>query len=266
MEQKNPFDINRAMWNARVPLHLTSRMYDLESFVAGRNSLTDIELELLGDVAGMKILHLQCHFGQDTLSLARMGAEVTGLDISDAAIAEAQKLTDRCGLKAEWVLSNVVDHVPHLDGRFDIVFTSYGTIGWFPDLEPWAANIKRYLKPGGRLVFVEFHPVVWMFDNDFTRLTYSYFNKETIIEEEQGTYADRTADIKLASHSWNHDLGEVLTALLNTGLHIERFMERDGSPHDCFRNAVKGADGMYRIKGMEGVLPMVYGLSALRGA
>ena len=262
MEEKNAFELNRAMWNARVPLHLTSRMYDLESFVAGRNSLTDIELELLGDVAGMKILHLQCHFGQDTLSLARMGAEVTGLDISDAAIAEAQKLTDRCGLKAEWVQSNVVDHVPQLDGRFDIVFTSYGTIGWFPDLEPWAANIKRYLKPGGRLVFVEFHPVVWMFDNDFTRLTYSYFNKETIIEEEQGTYADRTADIKLASHSWNHDLGEVLTALLNAGLHIERFMERDGSPHDCFRNAVKGADGMYRIKGMEGVLPMVYGLSA----
>jgi SAM-dependent methyltransferase len=266
MEAKDAFELNRAMWNARVPLHLTSRMYDLESFVAGRNSLTAIELELLGDVAGKCILHLQCHFGQDTLSLARMGAAVTGLDISDTAIAEAQRLTERCGLKASWVLSNVIDPVPELDGRFDIVYTSFGTIGWLPDLRPWAANIKRYLKPGGRLVFVEFHPVMWMFDNDFTGIAYSYFNRQTIVEEEQGTYADREANIKLESHSWNHSLGDVITAVLNVGLRIERFTELDGSPHDCFRNAAEGEDGMYRIKGMEGKLPMVYGLRAQRAS
>ncbi|MBK8498027.1 MAG: methyltransferase domain-containing protein [Flavobacteriales bacterium] len=263
MEERDAFEINRVMWNARVPHHLGSRMYDVESFVAGRNSLTALELELLGEVTGKRILHLQCHFGQDTISLARMGAEVTGLDISDAAIAEARKLAVRCGSAASWVLSNVIDPVSELDGRFDIVFTSYGTIGWLPDLKPWAANIRRYLKPGGRLVFVEFHPVVWMFDNDFTHVAYSYFNRQTIVEEEQGTYADRSADIKLASHSWNHDLGEVLTALLHEGFRVERFTELDGSPHDCFANTVKGEDGLYRIKGMEGVLPMVYGLSAL---
>lgn len=262
MEEKDPFEINRALWNARVPHHLTSRMYDVESFVAGRNSLTAMERELLGDVSGKRILHLQCHFGQDTLSLARMGAEVTGLDISDAAIAEAEGLTERCGLKASWVLSNVIDPVPELDGNFDIVFTSYGTIGWLPDLQPWAANIRRYLKPGGRFVFAEFHPVVWMFDNDFTRIAYSYFNRETIVEDELGTYADRDADLKLASHSWNHHLAEVFTALLSAGLRIERFTELDGSPHDCFKNTVLGDDGLYRIKGMEGTLPMVYGLSA----
>ena len=266
MEQKDPFDLNRAMWNARVPLHLTSRMYDLESFVAGRDPLTAIEIELLGDVAGKRILHLQCHFGQDTIALARKGAEVTGLDISDTAITEAHKLAERCGVKAEWVLSNVIDHLPELDGLFDIVFTSYGTIGWLPDLKPWAANIKRYLKPAGRLVFVEFHPAVWMFDNDFSQIAYSYFNRQTIVEVEQGTYADRDAAITFESHSWNHDLGEVLTALLNEGLRIERFTELDGSPHDCFRNAVQGDDGMYRIKGMEGKLPMVYGLRALKPA
>ncbi len=262
MEEKNAFELNRTMWNARVPLHLTSRMYDVDSFVSGRNSLTPLELELLGDVTGKKILHLQCHFGQDTISLARMGAEVTGLDISDTAIAEARKLSDRCGVKASWVLSNVIDPVPELDSRFDIVFTSYGTIGWLPDLRPWAANIRRYLKPGGRLVFVEFHPVMWMFDNDFTHIAYSYFNRQTIVEEEQGTYADREADIKFESHSWNHSLGDVLTALLAVGLRIERFSELDGSPHDCFRNAVQGDDGLYRVKGLEGKLPMVYGLSA----
>lgn len=262
MEEKDAFALNKAMWNARVPLHLASRMYDVDGFVAGRNSLTALELELLGEVNGRRILHLQCHFGQDTISLARMGAEATGLDISDTAIAEARKLTERCGSTASWVLSNVIDHVPDLDGRFDIVFTSYGTIGWLPHLKPWAANIRRYLKPGGRLVFVEFHPVMWMFDNDFTRIAYSYFNREAIVEEEQGTYADREADIKLESHSWNHSLSDVLSVLLDEGLRIERFIELDGSPHDCFRNAVQGDDGLYRIRGMEGKLPMVYGLEA----
>jgi SAM-dependent methyltransferase len=170
------------------------------------------------------------------------------------------------------VLSNVVDHRPELDGLFDIVYTSYGTIGWIPDVRLWAANIARYLKPaaagrpGGRFVFVDFHPALWMFDNDFTHVQYSYFNRETIVEEEQGTYADREAPIKLTSYGWNHDLGEVFGALLGQGLRIDRFTELDGSPHDCFANTVRGDDGMFRIKGMEGKLPMVYALSALREA
>jgi len=258
------FDANKAAWNARAQLHVGSKFYDVEGFVAGANSLTALELELLGDVSGKHILHLQCHFGQDTLSMARMGALVTGLDISDTAIAEAQKLAERCGSKAEWVTSNVIDHRAELDGKFDIVFTSYGTIGWLPDLASWAANIVRYLKPGGRFVFAEFHPVVWMFDNDFKEIAYSYFNQEMIVEEEQGSYADREAIIKLASYSWNHGLGEVLGALLNAGLRIDRFEELDGSPHDCFNNTVKGDDGLYRIAGMEGKLPMVYALSAVK--
>lgn len=264
MSNRSEFEANRALWNARVPHHLASRMYDVEGFVAGRNSLTALELELLGDVRGQRVLHLQCHFGQDTLSLARLGAEVTGLDISDVALEEARKLAARCGLEALWVLSNVVEHQPALDGGFDIVFTSYGTIGWLPDLRPWAANIVRYLRPGGRFVFVEFHPAVWMFDNDFTQVAYSYFNRQTIVEEEQGTYADRQAPIQLASYGWNHDLSEVMTALLEAGLRLDRFTEQDGSPHDCFAHTVQGPDGMYRIKGLEGKLPMVYGLVATR--
>ncbi len=266
MSHQAAFDANKALWNGRVPYHLTSRMYDLDAFMAGRNSLNAIELELLGDVHGKRILHLQCHFGQDTLSLARRGAKVTGLDISDAALAEARALAERCSLQADWVLSNVVDHRPELDGLFDIVYTSYGTIGWLPDVQPWAANIARYLKPGGRFVFVEFHPALWMFDNAFTHVQYSYFNRETIVEEQQGTYADRGAAIKLTSYGWNHDLGEVLSALLSAGLCIDRFTELDASPHDCFANTVRGEDGMFRIKGMEGKLPMVYALSATRDA
>ena len=261
MSTADQFAANRALWNARVPHHVGSRMYDVEGFIAGRSSLTAIELDLLGDVRDQRVLHLQCHFGQDTLSLARMGAHVIGLDISDAALDEARRLAERCALKADWVLSNVIDHQSELDGRFDIVYTSYGTIGWFPDLKPWAANIARYLKPGGQLVFVEFHPVMWMFDNAFTHVQYAYFNRGVIAEEEQGTYADRDAPVALPSYGWNHDLGEVLTALLDVGLRIERFVELDGSPHDCFANTVQGADGLYRIKGMESKLPMVYGLT-----
>ena len=264
MDHTNAFDANRAAWNARAHLHVRSKFYDVESFVDGRNSLGALEAELLGDVQGKRVLHLQCHFGQDTLSLARLGAEVTGLDISETAIDEARKLAERCGLKADWLLSNVIDHRPELDGLFDIVFTSYGTIGWLPDLKPWAANVVRYLKPGGRFVFAEFHPVVWIFDNDFTRVTYSYFNREVIMEEEEGSYADRSAAINLPTYSWNHGLGEVLHELLEAGLRIERFTELDGSPHDCFNKTVKGEDGLYRIAGMEGQLPMVYGLSAVK--
>ncbi|HEY0977555.1 MAG TPA: class I SAM-dependent methyltransferase [Flavobacteriales bacterium] len=262
MSLANPFEQNKAHWNAKVEHHVASKFYDVEGFVAGRNSLTPIELELLGDVQGKRVLHLQCHFGQDTLSLARLGAEVTGLDLSDAALTEARKLAERCGLKADFVEANVLDHQPQLDGRFDIVLTSYGTIGWLPDLEPWAANIQRYLKPGGQLIFVEFHPVMWMFDNDFTHVQYSYFNRGMIVETETGTYADREAPIQSTSNSWNHGLGEVLGALLRQGFRIERFEELDGSPFDCFARTVQGADGLYRIQGMEGRLPMVYALRA----
>ncbi len=258
------FELNRALWNARTKLHVGSKFYDVEGFLAGKNSLSAKELELLGDVHGKQLLHLQCHFGQDTLSLARMGAQVTGLDLSDAAIAEAHKLAGRMGLHAEFIHANVLDFQPQLAGKFDIVFTSYGVLGWLPELEGWARNIARYLKPGGKLVLVEFHPAVWMFDNDFTHVAYSYFNRQLIEETEQGTYADPAAPISLASHTWNHSLGETISALLGAGLRLKHFEEMDGSPHNCFARTVQGADGLFRIEGMPGKLPMVFAAVAER--
>ena len=258
------FALNRALWNARTKHHVGSKFYDVEGFLRGSNSVSAKEMELLGDVAGKHVLHLQCHFGQDTLSLARMGAKVTGLDLSDMAIAEARKLAVRAGLNADFIEANVLDLQPELEGRFDTVFTSYGVVGWLPELDTWANNIARYLKPGGKLVLVEFHPAVWMFNNAFTEITYSYFNREVIVETEQSTYADDTAEINLKSHGWNHALAETITALLNAGLRIDRFEELDGSPHDSFEKTVKGEDGMFRIAGMEGKLPMVYAVMASR--
>lgn len=264
VEHSASFDINRTLWNERVLHHIGSKMYDMEGFMAGRNSLGKWELALLGDVKGKALLHLQCHFGQDTLALTRMGAEATGLDLSDVAIAEARKLAGAMGLKADFIHANVLDFQPQLEGKFDIVFTSYGVLGWLPVLESWARNIHRYLKPGGRLVLVEFHPAVWMFDNDFKEVAWSYFNRQLIEETEQGTYADPAAPISLASHTWNHSLGETISALLGAGLRIEQLNEYDGSPHDCFNNTVQGADGLYRIAGMQGKLPMVFSAVATR--
>lgn len=258
------FEVNRALWNARTRHHVGSKFYDVEGFLKGANPLGAHELELLGDVRGRAVLHLQCHFGLDTLSLARMGARATGLDLSDEAIAEARKLAERAGVQAEFVLANVLDAQPGFEGRFDLVFTSYGVLGWLPDLRPWARNVARWLKPGGRLVLVEFHPAVWMFNNEFTQVAYSYFNRERIVELEEGTYADTAAPIALPSHTWNHPLAESITALLESGLRIERFTEQDGSPHDCFVNTVRGVDGLYRIQGMEGKLPMVFSVVASR--
>ena len=258
------FNSNRALWNAMTEVHFGSKFYDVESFVAGRNSLSQLEIDLLGDVRGKQLLHLQCHFGQDTLSIARMGANVTGLDLSDVAIEKAKVLADRCGSKAEWICANVIDPQPSLEQKFDIIFSSYGTIGWLPEVKNWARNISRYLKPGGKFVFVEFHPVIWMFDNEFSRIEYSYFNRHPIVEMQKGTYAEKDAPIEMESHGWNHSLADVIAALLDAGLRLDRFMEHDGSPHDCFPDMMQSDDGLYRINGFAGKLPMIYALTCTK--
>lgn len=257
---------NRATWNARTVHHIGSDFYDMKGFRAGKSSLNDIELALLDDVRGKTVLHLQCHFGQDSLSLARMGANVTGVDLSDAAIAQAQALNSELGLDARFICCDIYDLPRHLGETFDIVFTSYGTIGWLPDLERWAALIARYLKPGGRFVFAEFHPVVWMFDNDFTGVAYRYFCDAAIEEVEEGTYADTAAPIRTESVSWNHGLAEVIGNLLGQGLRLTAFQEFDYSPYACFRQVEEVAPGRYQIAPLGNKIPLVYALAAEKPA
>lgn len=201
------FEENKALWNKRTAVHKDSAFYDLPSFLNGRSSLQPIELEALGDVRGKKILHLQCHFGMDSLSLARMGATVTGVDLSDSSIAEARRLNEQLELNAQFICCNVYDLKEYLDERFDIVFTSYGVIGWLPDLGPWASLIQHFLKPGGSFLMAEFHPVVWMMDENFQHIKYFYNNRELIVTESQGTYTDRGAAIVHKEYSWNHGVG-----------------------------------------------------------
>jgi SAM-dependent methyltransferase len=178
-------DKNKALWNKRTDYHFQSQFYNVDKFIKGESSLNEIELALLGDVANKTILHLQCHFGQDTLSLARLGAIATGVDLSDKAIEKAKELAEKINSNARFICCNIYDLPGYLHEKFDIVFTSYGTIGWLPDLNKWAKLIADYLKPGGTFILVEFHPVVWMFDSDFTKIEYSYFKKEPIVELEQ---------------------------------------------------------------------------------
>lgn len=263
---ENYLEINRKLWNERAKIHFESPFYDLPGFLNGENSLKPIELELLGDLKGKSLLHLQCHFGQDTLSLARLGAEVTGVDLSDEAIARARQLSDQLQLSAGFICCDLYNLPSHLDHQFDIVFSSYGTIGWLPDLKAWASIIARYLKPGGRFVFAEFHPVIWMFDNAFSRIEYSYFNKQPIVELTQGTYADENAPLTLDSVGWNHSLDSVLQNLLDAGLQLTSFREFDYSPYDIFPDMVEVGPGRYRMRAFDDKLPYVFALSAIKPA
>ena len=259
------FEANRQSWNLKTEVHRGSDFYNLEPWKKGGSSLTPIELGEVGDVRGKKLLHLQCHFGQDTLSWARLGAEVTGCDLSDQAIELARQLTTELELPARFVCCNVLDLRDHLAGAFDIVFTSYGTIGWLPDLEPWAAVVGHFVKQGGFFYIADFHPVIWMMDDEMEHLKYAYHNAGVIETEQTGSYADRYADIRYKEYGWNHSLSEIINSLIRQGLRIEFLNEYPYSPYDCFSKTVRGEDGNYRIQGLEGVLPMVYSIKAVQG-
>ncbi len=263
-EQPDYLTLNRESWNQRTEHHLKSAFYDNENFKKGASSLNEIELELLGDLEGKSVLHLQCHFGQDTLSLARLGAKVTGVDLSDKAIESARQLAEELNLEAEFICCNLYDLPQHLNRQYDLVFTSYGTIMWLPELEPWAKIIHDFLKPGGKFVFVEFHPAVWMYDDDFTHIQYSYFKTEPIIEEETGTYADKNAAIKQTCVTWNHSLSEVVNNLLQNNLTLNLLNEYDYAPYNFLSHTEKIGEKRYQISKFGNKLPLVYALVATK--
>ena len=258
----NYLELNRQNWNNRVAGHLTSAFYQMDAFRAGESSLKEIELALLGNVEGKKILHLQCHFGQDTLSLARMGATVTGIDFSDKAIREAQNLAAELSIDATFICCDVYSISEHLSEKFDIVYTTYGTIGWLPDLNKWAKVIAERLKPGGKLIFVDFHPVVWMFDDDFKHVAYNYFQESPIVEEVSSSYADKEVEITDTTITWNHGLSEVYQALQCAGLTIDHFSEYPFSPYDCMNDLIEVEPNRFQVKHLVNKIPMVYALTA----
>jgi SAM-dependent methyltransferase len=264
MDHSEAFNTNRETWNKKVAIHAASDFYGLENFRKGSSSLNTFEIKALGDVKGKSILHLQCHFGQDTLSLQRMGAKCTGVDISDEAIELAKNLNIELRLDADFVCCNVLDTSQYISEKFDIVFTSYGTIGWLPDLKPWAKMISERLKPNGIFYIVEFHPVAWMYDYKVSppKLKYGYQQKEAIYEEYEGTYADRNSKMLIKEYSWNHGLGEVVTALSEAGLSLSYLNEYDTSPYDIFPGLKINKDGLYEMEA--GLFPLIYEIKATK--
>lgn len=254
-------DANKNLWNKRTEAHIASMFYDNKSFLDGKSTLNKFELDLLGNVDGKTLLHLQCHFGQDTISLQRIGAQCTGVDFSNTAIDAAQTINEELKLGAKFVCSNVYDTRNVVKEQFDIVFTSYGTIGWLPELKTWAGVISASLKHNGVFVICDFHPYVWMMDDEYRNIKYSYFNTEIIETETTGSYAaGKELHTPMKEYGWNHPFSDLLAALLGEGLQLEVFNEYDGSPYDCFPEMEICPDGLFRFKHWGNKIPLVYGI------
>jgi SAM-dependent methyltransferase len=271
-----PSEANRALWNTWTRINLQSTFYDVEAFEAGRGrDLDPIARAGPGDVRGKSLLHLQCHFGMDTIRWAKHGATVTGVDFSEEAIAAARALAARMHVPATFIHSDVYDLPAHLEGRFDVVFTSHGVLCWLPDLERWAHVVTRYLAPGGLFYIVEAHPLLLCFDDRLTepdlRLLYPYFHgPEAIREEHPGCYSAPDAPITSVEYLWLHTLSDIIGSLTRTGLHVEAFEEYPFLGWKFFPWMVEGADGWWRLPEDgrlptgRGSLPLMFSLKATK--
>jgi 2-polyprenyl-3-methyl-5-hydroxy-6-metoxy-1,4-benzoquinol methylase len=254
---------NQSMWDERVDLHVESDLYDVPGFLAGQSRLRDFEPVELGSVEGRTLLHLQCHFGLDTLSWARRGAIVTGLDFSEPAIRTARELAEQADLAATFEVCDVYESSTRLNRRFDIVYTGLGAICWIPDLTEWAREIARLLKPGGIFYMPEFHPVTDIFGEEDLAITESYFDEgKPYRDERSGTYTDPDAKTSAnLSYSWTHPVSRVITSLLEAGLALESFVEHDYTVFPRF-TALAAAPGTDVFRFPEGHprLPLMYSL------
>jgi SAM-dependent methyltransferase len=272
----DPVEENRRLWDARTPIHVASAFYDVDGFRAGRSSLRDLEVGEVGDVTGRSLLHLQCHFGLDTLSWARLGAApVSGLDFSPVAVEAARALAAEVGLDCvvDFVEADVRDAPAALGGRrYDVVFTSYGVLTWLPSLAPWAEAVAACLAPGGFLYLAELHPATQVLSDEpgieDLRIAYPYRTRpdEPLRFLEPGTYADVDADIELPEHCWQHGLGDVVTALLDAGLVLEFLHEHDVTVYPQLPFLEQGDDGWWRLPPSMPALPFLFSLRARRPA
>ncbi|MDO8615960.1 MAG: methyltransferase domain-containing protein [Dehalococcoidia bacterium] len=264
------FAANRRHWDELVPIHAGSSYYDAASFKAGQSKLKPVEREELGDVRGKTLLHLQCHFGLDTLSWAREGAIVTGADFSPKAIEAARALAAETATDARFVLSDLYSLPDRLDGQFDIVFTSYGALCWLPDLGRWAQVIAHFLKPGGVFYAVEFHAMAgtleWGDQVQDLDVRYPYFPiTEPLRFDDDGSYADRQARLEnRVTYSWPHPPGEVVTTLAEAGLRIEFLHEFPFSIERFFPFMEERADGMLHLTKYDGSIPLMYSVKATK--
>jgi SAM-dependent methyltransferase len=268
---KEFLDANRGLWDEWTEVHRRSTFYDLEGFRRGGVRIAPHEIDELGPVDGRSLLHLQCHFGIDTLSWARLGARVTGVDFSPRAVALARSLADELALPARFIESDV-DGLPDVLGEtFDLVYTSNGVLGWLPDIRRWAEVAARFVAPGGRLYVLEIHPVAQAFENEGVAPgelvpAYPYWeHANPLAFPVVGSYADPEAEVSAnTEYSWNHGLGEIVTAIAATGLRIRALREY---PFLNWKTdfLVAAPDGTWRLPPeQDGKLPLMFSVLASR--
>jgi SAM-dependent methyltransferase len=264
---------NLASWDERVAIHAASRLYGVDRFLADPQALSGVvsfDAPRVGDVRGKSLLHLQCHFGLDTLSWARLGANVTGLDFSSVALDQARRLSEAGGLPARFVQAEIYDAPDVLPETFDIVYTGVGALNWLPDVRRWAQVVAAFLEPGGRFYIREGHPVLFTVDDerddDLLVITYPYWETQQPLRWDYGqTYTDGDATlVNSVTYEWNHGLAEVLQALIDAGLHITATSEYDTAEWKALPNMVEDADGRYRLPSGGERLPLMYSVSAVK--
>lgn len=264
MSVKDYNEINKKWWNDVTPIHASSDLYNLKAFLKGKTSLEKTEINELKNVKGKTMLHLMCHFGMDSLSWARRGAVVTGVDISDESIKKARKLSREIKIPATFICDDIYNLPKVLDKQFDIVFTSYGVLCWVSHLKKWAKLISDSLKPGGTFYIVELHPFAGILSTDF-KLEYKYFQHGPFIDDSEGTYTDWNAKVQGVTYEWNYPLGEVISALIAAGLQIEFVHEFPYSMYDQFPGFMeKNKKGQWVLKNKKIQIPLMFSLKATK--
>ena len=268
-------DLNRASWDERAPAHAASPDYNLQAFVADPayiSHVVEFDRPLLGDLSGLRGVHLQCHIGTDTVSLSRLGARMTGLDFSPAALDQARALAKRSGDDVSFVQSDVYDAVSALGGeKFDIIFTGIGALCWLPNVARWAAVVSALLRPGGRLFIREGHPMLWSLadarPDGLLVVDFPYFEREeATVFDEGGTYVETDVVFTAnTTHEWNHGLGEIVTALIGEGMRVTRLVEHDSVPWEALPGQMtKDERGEWQLTDRPWRLAASYTLQAVK--
>jgi SAM-dependent methyltransferase len=269
-------ELNRASWDERAAAHAGSPDYSLNEFVEDPAFLSKVvrfDLPRLGDIRGLRGVHLQCHIGTDTISLARLGAQMTGLDFSPASLAEARELAARTAANVEFVEAEVYDAAERLGrGTFDLVYTGIGALCWLPLIARWAKVVAELLAPGGRLFLREGHPMMWTLQegrtDDLLVVDYPYFEREEpLVFEDAGTYVETDASFQHnQTHEWTHGLGEIVTALLDSGMELTMLVEHDSVPWNALPGQMEqvGELGEWRLIDRPWRLPHTYTLQAVK--
>ena len=263
--------VNRQNWNERVPVHAASDFYGVDRFKAGAISLNDVEREEVGPVAGKSLLHLQCHFGMDTMSWSRLGARATGVDFSNAAIELARGLNAELGLDTRFICSNVYDLPEALDEQFDVVYTASGVLVWLPDLTAWAEVAARFLKPGGTFYLFEGHPLCHIFADDGELEDTELRVRNPYFPDPDGTFYGGDGysyagdqPIPSPSYEWRHSMAEILNALLDAGLRLQFLHEFPFSNYRALPGMARCRDGWWRLPERNASIPQMFSLKATR--